>query len=158
MATALARRGAGLAAAALAWGRGMCSASARAAAGRAAALSSEELMRMERDCSAHKYVRPFPPLSKPVDLLACAPAACLPKCICSSPLPRVLEPNRACENGFRQNLGPLSLSLGSGKSNLIPLFRFLFFATPRSSYGSVSTANRVDQSLRPGIEAVKNGF
>jgi len=46
MATALARRGA----AALARWRGMCSSSA-------SALSSEELMRMERDCSAHKYVR-----------------------------------------------------------------------------------------------------
>ncbi|CAN6304207.1 unnamed protein product [Urochloa humidicola] len=52
MATVLARRGARLAAA-VARGRGMCS------AGRAAALSSEELMRMERDCSAHNY-HPIP--------------------------------------------------------------------------------------------------
>ena len=67
MAAALARR---VAAAALARGRGMCS--APAAAGRAAAaLSSEELMRMERDCSAHKYVRPFlPPPSRSIILLA----------------------------------------------------------------------------------------
>ncbi|GJN23943.1 hypothetical protein PR202_gb11641 [Eleusine coracana subsp. coracana] len=52
-ATALARRGAGIAAALVRRGRGMCSASATAPA---AALSSEELIRMERDCSAHKYV------------------------------------------------------------------------------------------------------
>jgi len=63
MAAALARR---VAAAALARGRGMCSAPAAAAA-----LSSEELMRMERDCSAHKYVRPFlPPPSRSIILLA----------------------------------------------------------------------------------------
>ena len=63
MAAALARRVAA-AAAAVARGRGMCSAPA-------AALSSEELMRMERDCSAHKYVRPFlPPPSRSIILLA----------------------------------------------------------------------------------------
>jgi len=63
MAAVLARR---VAAAALARGRGMCSAPAAAAA-----LSSEELMRMERDCSAHKYVRPFlPPPSRSITLLA----------------------------------------------------------------------------------------
>lgn len=49
MAAALARRGAALAR------RGMCSAPASAAA----ALSSEELMQMERDCSAHNY-HPIP--------------------------------------------------------------------------------------------------
>lgn len=42
-------------------GRGMCSASATA-------LSSEELIRMERDCSAHKYVS-SPLLPYPVSLL-----------------------------------------------------------------------------------------
>ena len=63
MAAALARRVAA-AAAAVARGRGMCSAPA-------AALSSEELIRMERDCSAHKYVRPFlPPPSRSIILLA----------------------------------------------------------------------------------------
>jgi hypothetical protein len=46
-------------------GRGMCSASATAPA---AALSSEELIRMERDCSAHKYVS-SPPPPYPVSLL-----------------------------------------------------------------------------------------
>ncbi|WVZ59923.1 hypothetical protein U9M48_010005 [Paspalum notatum var. saurae] len=57
MAASLARRGA----AALARGRGMCSASASAPAkaAAAAAMSSEELMRMERDCSAHNY-HPIP--------------------------------------------------------------------------------------------------
>ena len=82
MAAALARR---VAAAALARGRGMCS--APAAAGRAAAaLSSEELMRMERDCSAHKYVLSVRscPLSKPIDLPGCVPAACLSKCLRAS--------------------------------------------------------------------------
>ncbi|PUZ37815.1 hypothetical protein GQ55_9G149500 [Panicum hallii var. hallii] len=60
MAVALARRGAGLAAAAAALGRGRGMCSGPAVAGRAAAaLSSEELMRMERDCSAHNY-HPIP--------------------------------------------------------------------------------------------------
>ena len=78
MAAVLARR---VAAAALARGRGMCSAPAAAAA-----LSSEELMRMERDCSAHKYVLSVRscPLSKPIDLPGCVPAACLSKCLRAS--------------------------------------------------------------------------
>jgi len=78
MAAALARRVAA-AAAAVARGRGMCSAPA-------AALSSEELMRMERDCSAHKYVLSVRscPLSKPIDLPGCVPAACLSKCLRAS--------------------------------------------------------------------------
>jgi hypothetical protein len=59
-------------------GRGMCSALAPAAAGRAAGLSSEELMRMERDCSAHKYVLFALPLtpSRSISLLARIPRAC----------------------------------------------------------------------------------
>ncbi|EAY91184.1 hypothetical protein OsI_12793 [Oryza sativa Indica Group] len=58
MAAALARRGGGGLARALARGRGMCSATAaERAAG--AALTSEELMRMERERSAHNY-HPIP--------------------------------------------------------------------------------------------------
>lgn len=60
MAAALARRGGGGLARALARGRGMCSATAaERAAG--AALTSEELMRMERERSAHKYGLPLDP-------------------------------------------------------------------------------------------------
>ncbi|KAI4985900.1 hypothetical protein ZWY2020_018530 [Hordeum vulgare] len=50
---AMARRGVALALAMAR--RGMCSASAPAGERAAATLSSEELIRMEQDCSAHKY-------------------------------------------------------------------------------------------------------